>query len=64
MNINTRFNKLTALTLLTSLASPTVLAHPGHVADQSLHSLLHIEHVLVLATAAVVSLAVYASRKK
>ena len=54
---------LTALTLLSSLTPPAVFAHSGHIADSSLHSLLHSEHVLVLALAAAVSLAVYASRK-
>ena len=64
MNVTKKFKRFTALALLTTLASPALYAHPGHVAEQSLHSLLHSEHVVALAVAAAISLAVYASRNK
>ena len=31
-----------------SLNSTTVLAHVGHVSDESVHSFLHVEHIIVL----------------
>jgi membrane protein DedA with SNARE-associated domain len=64
MNVTKKFKRFTALALLTTLASPALYAHYGHVADSSLHSLLHSEHIVLLAVAAAVSLAAYASRNK
>ena len=33
---------------LLSVASPAAMAHAGHVADESAHGPLHLEHVIVL----------------
>lgn len=44
-------NKLTTKLLLASalsLLSATALAHPGHSLDESTHSFLHSEHIVVM----------------
>ena len=64
MNTIIKHCKYFVATLLSSLAAPAVFAHPGHSVDASLHSLLHVEHIIVLALAASVSLAIYARRNK
>ena len=64
MIIRQRFTRLTALALSTSMLSPVLHAHPGHIADQSLHSLLHIQHIIALAAAAAFTFALYAWRNK
>lgn len=64
MNVTKKFKRFTALALLTTLASPALYAHPGHMAEQSLHSLLHSEHIIALVLAAAFSLAVYTRRNK
>lgn len=64
MNFTKRLKQLTALTLFTSLGSQGVYAHPGHIADETVHSLLHIEHITVLVAAGVIALTVYIIRNK
>lgn len=44
------------LLLILIAASTSVLAHPGHVANDSLHGFLHVEHIIMIA---VVGLTVY-----
>ena len=54
-----------SLSLLAALVSPSaVLAHTGHTANESMHGLLHAEHIIVLAAAASVAFAVFTFRKK
>lgn len=64
MNVIKKLKRLTPATLIASLASPVVSAHTGHGVDPALHSLLHSEHIIVLAAAAAVALAAYALRHK
>ena len=64
MKLAKRFKQLTALSLLSALASPAVMAHPGHIADQSIHSLLHIEHIIPLVVAGAIAFAIYTLRGK
>ena len=64
MKLVERFKQFTFLTILAGLLSPAVNAHPGHVAEQSHHSLLHIEHIIVLVAVTVVACAVLALRNK
>ena len=52
------------VTLLTLVASTSAVAHPGHVANQSIHSLLHGEHIITLVVTAVITYAVYILQKK
>ena len=63
MKVITKFGRLTAATIA-SLAPPIAVAHSGHGADPALHSLLHSEHILILAAAATIAFAVYALRDK
>ena len=44
------FKQLSALSLLSALASPAVYAHPGHETGTMLHGILHTEHLLILLT--------------
>ena len=59
-----QFKQFSFLTILAGLLSPAVHAHPGHLFEQSLHSLLHIEHIIALAAAAIVACTVMVLRKK
>ena len=59
-----RFKLFSFLSIMAGLLSPAVYAHPGHVAQQSMHSLLHVEHILTLAAAAVVACIVLVLRNK
>ena len=36
------------LLLISALGSPAVMAHAGHVADESVHGVLHLEHLIIL----------------
>jgi hypothetical protein len=64
MNLAKAFKQLSVLTLFTSLGSTAVHAHPGHVAGETLHGLLHIEHIIPLVAAGAIALAVYTLRGK
>jgi hypothetical protein len=59
-----RFKQFSFLTILAGLFTPAVHAHPGHVVEQSLHGLLHIEHIIALAAAAIVACTVMILRNK
>jgi membrane protein DedA with SNARE-associated domain len=59
-----QFKLFSFLSILAGLLSPAVHAHPGHVVEQSLHSLLHIEHIIVLVAVAIVTCTVFFLRKK
>jgi hypothetical protein len=50
--------------VILSMTSTTVLAHSGHLADESVHGFLHIEHVLVLAAVGLIAYAVKILRNK
>ena len=54
MNLAKRFKQLSALTILSSLLSPAVYAHPGHETGTMLHGVLHTEHLLILLAIGVV----------
>lgn len=64
MKLVERFKQYYFLTIPAGLFSPAVNAHPGHVVEQSLHSLLHVEHIIVLVAVTVVACAVYILRNK
>ena len=59
-----RFKQFPFLIIMAGLFSPAVHAHPGHVVQQSLHSLLHVEHILALAVAAVVACTILVLRNR
>lgn len=63
MNFAKRLTQFSALTLL-SLGCQAVYAHPGHIADEAVHSLLHSEHIIALVAAGVIALSVYIIRNK
>ena len=50
MKFAKRFKQLSALSLLSALASPAVLAHPGHETGPMLHGILHTDRLLILLT--------------
>jgi len=54
MNLAKRFKRLSALPLLTGLLCPTAYAHPGHDTANTLHGIVHTEHLLVLLAIGVV----------
>jgi hydrogenase/urease accessory protein HupE len=64
MNFVKRLKQLAALILLAGLGSQAAYAHPGHLADGTVHSLLHIEHIAALVAAGVIAFAVYIIRNK
>ena len=64
MNVTKKLRTLSATTLIACLASPAVVAHSGHGTDPAMHSLLHSEHIVVLAVTAVIGFAAYALRHK
>jgi len=43
------------LTTIFLLASTSALAHPGHLTDESAHSFLHSEHIVMLAVLGVIA---------
>jgi hypothetical protein len=43
-----RFLTSSSLVALFSFGSSSAMAHAGHVADESLHGPLHLEHVIAL----------------
>lgn len=63
MNFAKRLKLFSAMTLL-SLGSQVVYAHPGHIADEAVHGLLHSEHIIALAAAGVIAFTVYIVRNK
>jgi hydrogenase/urease accessory protein HupE len=63
MNFAKRLKQFFALTLL-SLGCQVVYAHPGHIADEAVHSLLHSEHIIALVAAGVIAFTVYIVRNK
>jgi hypothetical protein len=46
------------------LNSTLVMAHSGHLSNESLHSFLHIEHIITLAAIGVIAFAVILLRNK
>jgi len=53
MTNNKRITKL--LLIVLALISNTALAHPGHLGNESVHSFLHVEHIIALAALGVVA---------
>jgi hydrogenase/urease accessory protein HupE len=64
MNFAKRLKQLSALTLLTSPGFQAAYAHPGHIADETVHSLLHIEHIIALVAAGIIAFTVYIIRNR
>ncbi len=64
MNNAQRFKQLSVLTVLASLGNTAVHAHPGHIANETVHSLLHIEHIIPLVAAGAIAFAIYTLRGK
>jgi hypothetical protein len=46
------------------LISTTALAHPGHMSNESVHSFLHIEHIVALAALGVIAYITHVFGKK
>ena len=51
------------LTILLALTSTAALAHSGHLANESVHGMLHIEHIITLAVAGIIAYLAYRSRE-
>lgn len=52
------------LAVVSPLVSTTALAHTGHLADESVHGLLHIEHIIGLIVFAFVAYMVVSRNSK
>lgn len=63
MKIADRFKTFSVLTTLSCLVSPAAMAHPGHAANATAHSLLHAEHVIAFVITGMAALIVFALRK-
>ena len=60
----TKSTRSKALALLSILASPAAFAHTGHGINESVHGLLHAEHVVAIAAAGIIALAALSMRDK
>jgi len=47
-----------------AMISTNVIAHPGHMADESVHGFLHVEHIVALIAMIVVAAVIAWSRDK
>ena len=54
----------TATLLITTVFSPAAFAHGGHVANESVHGFLHIEHIVLLIVIGVAGYLVKSLREK
>lgn len=54
--LNTKLSLATFSFMLTPLVSTSALAHSGHLSNDSVHGMLHIEHIVALLA---IGLAVY-----
>ena len=52
-----------SLTLLL-LVSTSVMAHTGHLSNESVHGLLHVEHIIMLAAAGLIIYLIKVSSNK
>ena len=52
------------LTTILLLSSTPVLAHPGHLTNESVHSFLHTEHIIMLAAVGLVAYFIKAFNNK
>jgi len=59
-----KFSLATLLLLITPLVSTPLLAHPGHLSNESVHGFLHIEHIIALLAVGVAVLLVKKLRGK
>ena len=59
-----RSSRSRALALLSILASPGVLAHTGHSINESVHGLLHVEHIVAIAAGGIIALVALSLRNK
>ena len=64
MKLADRFKTFSALTALACLVSPAAMAHPGHTANATVHSLLHAEHIIALVFTGMAAFILFALRKK
>jgi len=54
----------TFLMLTSVLFSSSVMAHTGHLTNESMHSFLHIEHIIALVSIGIIAVAVKKLRHK
>ena len=47
-----------------SLTSTPVLAHTGHISNEAVHGLLHVEHIIALVAVGVIAFLAYTLRDK
>ncbi len=47
-----------------SLSSTSVLAHTGHLSNETIHGLLHVEHIIALVAVGVIAFLAYTLRDK
>lgn len=47
-----------------ALSATSAIAHPGHLPNETVHGLLHIEHIIALAVAGVIAYLAYRLRNK
>jgi len=59
-----KFSLATLLLLIMPLVSAPVLAHPGHLGDESVHGFLHTEHIIALLAIGVAVLLMKQLRRK
>jgi hypothetical protein len=52
------------LTIFSVLISTSALAHTGHLTVDSVHSFIHVEHIVLLVMVGLVALSLYVSRNK
>jgi len=52
------------LPAILSLVSTSALAHPGHLPDETVHGLLHVEHIIALAVAGAIVYLVHRLRNR
>ncbi len=52
------------LTTILLLSSTSVLAHPGHLTNDSVHSFLHTEHIIMLAALGIIAYVIKAFSNK
>jgi len=53
-----------SLTTILLLLSTSVLAHPGHLTNESVHSFLHTEHIVMLAAVGLIAYFIKAFNNK
>ena len=52
------------ITVVSSLATTSALAHTGHMTNESIHSFLHVEHIVAITAIALIAYFVNVMRNK